>query len=94
VALGGVIATDIAFAAGAASIPGPITDIEDDIWMFFSSISGGGTTVAPDFRVFDSRAMRKIDEGSRLVIMIENQTGANIGFSVLLRVLAKVAVRS
>jgi len=51
VALGGVIATDIAFAAGAASIPGPITDIEDDIWMFFSSISRGGTTVVPDHRV-------------------------------------------
>jgi len=94
VAMGALVVTDIAFAAGAASIPAPITDINDDIWVFISSISRAGATVVPDVRMFDSRAMRKVDEGARLVFMIENQTGATGGFTTYLRVFAKLAVRS
>ncbi len=96
VVVGGVVVTDAAFAAGAASIPDPITEISDDNWMFISS-----ATVATSARAlyaeplkFDSRAMRRLEEGTRLAIMIANGTDGNIGFAMYIRALAKVAVRS
>jgi len=94
VVIGALVVTDAAFAAGAASIPGPITDLNDDVWMFISSVARGGVSVTHIERQFDSRAMRKVDEGNSLVFMIENQTGANIGFTMFVRILAKSAIRS
>ncbi len=88
--------TDLAFAAGAASIPNPVTDIADDNWMFISSICTALTarTGISDQIAFDSRAMRKLEEGTRLAIMIANTTDGNMGFSLYIRALAKLAVRS
>jgi len=97
VVLGGLVVTDAAFTAGAASIPDPVTEVSDDVWAFISSISIGTLprgVGAGDHVMFDSKAMRKVDEGSRLVIMISNNTAGNIGFAMYMRVLSKVAIRS
>jgi len=94
--LGALVATDAAVAAGAAAVPDPITEIQDDIWVMISSISVsiGARSAFNDPVRFDSRAMRKIDEGSQLVFIIANNTDGNMGFSMYLRALAKIAVRS
>jgi len=94
VALGACVVTDAAFAVGAAALPDPISDISDDIWMFVSSISQAVLTDVPVRDRFDSHAMRKVEEGSRLVVMISNNATTVISFSIYIRVLAKLAVRS
>jgi len=78
-ALGFVVVSDIAFAAGAASIPGPGTEASDDGWFVWESAGirsqlvavsvGALTTVQYEF---DSKAMRKIQEGFTVAIMFEN----------------------
>ncbi len=79
-AVGMILVTDVAHAAGVASIPGPITDIEDDGWLVyipfcfeFRFVSGVG--VEPDFSHlinFDSKAKRRVQEGSRVAVIAEN----------------------
>ncbi len=94
VVIGMCVVTDAAFAIGATAIPDPATEISDDIWMFISSISKVGVDDIQPSRLFDSRAMRKVDEGSRLVLMIANTGSTSIGFSIYIRMLGKLAVRS
>ncbi len=94
VAIGACVITDAAFAVGAAAVPDPISDVNDDIWVFISSISEVVATDVPINRQFDSRAMRKVDEGSRLAFIIANNSTANASFGSYFRVLSKVAVRT
>ncbi len=96
VALGGVVVNEPAFAAGSASMPDPITEIQDDVWAFISTVSVGTLPrgVGQDDIRFDSRAMRKVEEGQRLVIIMSNGTDGNMGFSLYIRVLSKRAIRS
>ncbi len=75
-ALGFVRVNDLAIAAGAASIPGPVTDASDDGWFvwepFGQHLNGGGGMPVSVQYPFDSRAMRTVDEGFGLAVMIEN----------------------
>ncbi len=81
-AFGMVVVTDLALAAGAASIPGPGTDASDDgwfVWVPFVQASEGNVGVAdpPGLPVsqryeFDSKAMRRVEEGFVIAIMVEN----------------------
>ncbi len=83
-AFGLIIVSDLAVAAGAASIPGPITDRADDGWFVYvpfcqslEFISAVG--VLPDMATqyqFDSKAKRKIAEGQNIAIMVENANSA------------------
>ncbi len=88
-ALGMVVVSDIALAAGAASIPGPVTEKDDDGWFLwvpltnrFRFLTAAGFD-SVDGRVFhfDSRGMRKIEEGFSVAVMVENAS-ASTGFSV------------
>ncbi len=85
-ALGFIVVTDLAAAAGAASIPGPVTDANDDgwfVWMPFTqqcAVTVGGSAVnsnPPGNWHFDSKAMRRVEEGFVVAIMVENGGGAN-----------------
>ena len=78
--IGMMIVTDIAAAAGIASIPGPFTDAGDD-WLMFQSWSQEfhvATSVGFDPLMmvrheFDSKSKRVLDgTGKRLVVVIEN----------------------
>ncbi len=76
-AFGMMIVSDLAVAAGAASIPGPVTDNSDDAWFVWVpfaqrstfDVSAGVTSVKYDF---DSKAMRTVEEGFGLAVMVEN----------------------
>ncbi len=80
-AFGWVVVNDLALAAGAASIPGPITDASDDGWLvwegypalFGSTNTGSSTNNSAQFRPteFDSKAMRKVPEGFGVALMAE-----------------------
>ena len=74
------IVNEDAFAAGAASIPGPFTDANSDLWfvhqflmvdMRFVSAVGVEPMYGRQYE-FDSKAMRKQNEEQRVVVMIEN----------------------
>ncbi len=84
-AFGIIVANDIALAAGAASIPGPFTDANDDgwlVWQGFSQSLRFGTAVGFEDMgtqyAYDSRAMRRVDEGFGLAVMVENGDAAHV----------------
>jgi len=96
-AWGMCVVTDLAVAAGAASIPGPITDREDDLWYVWQPIVHrvtGITAVGTDFNAaqfmdFDSKAMRRVQEGQQIVIMVENASASTtFRFSLVFRMLS------
>ena len=78
-AIGVGLVSDEAFAVGVASIPGPLTEADNEIWMyhrFFDIHSPTATLASADvsqsvaFEV-DSKAMRKWDDDKTLVAMLE-----------------------
>jgi len=91
-ALGFIVVNDLAIAVGATAIPGPATDASDDGWFLWKPFglrggnSGGGIISLP--LDIDSKAMRRVDEGFGIAVMIENanaSTGfiAGVSFSIL-----------
>ena len=78
-AAGMIVVSDLAIAAGAASIPGPATDSDDDgwfVWQGFSQRLLFGTNTgfrdAGRWYPYDSRGMRRTEEGFGFAIMFEN----------------------
>ncbi len=80
-AFGIIVVNDLALAAGAASIPGPITDLSDDGWFVWEGApglygvtsQGAATNNSTQYGAveFDSKAMRKIPEGFGVAFMVE-----------------------
>ena len=93
-AFGMVVVTDLAAAAGAASIPGPVTDANDDgwfVWVPTLQATGGLIGGAPSVGVpqwphlFDSKAMRRVEEGFVIAVMFEGLSqGSTVGFAASL----------
>ncbi len=76
-AFGLIRVTDRARVAGAASIPGPATDGDDDGWQTWmpivqTSVLDVGTGVQGNLYHIDSKAQRIIRQGQELAIMVEN----------------------
>ncbi len=79
-AFGLIVANDLAIAAGAASIPGPFTDADDDGWFVWRGFTQDlvvltGVGFRSNFSIeypFDSKAMRRIEEGFGVAVMAEN----------------------
>ena len=82
-AYGVAIVTDLALAAGAASIPGPWTDNDWDGWFVLQPFNlalefttdVGWDKIQSEY-VIDSKAMRKAVDGDSLVTIVETQSGA------------------
>ncbi len=97
-ALGMVVVTDAALAAGAASISGPITDIGDDGWFIhmmnfdrFSFISAVGTEGVVSKYSGDFKSKRIVHEGQSIAIMYESApTGDGLVVVAGIRMLAMV----
>jgi len=80
-AVGMIVVNDLALAAGVASIPGPITDANDDGWFVWESspglrgaTDGSGATSNTGFSravEFDSKAMRRVEEGFGIAVVAE-----------------------
>ncbi len=91
-ALGMMIVSDLAIAAGAASIPGPVTDASDDGWFLWFGVSqvsiaalGGVVNTNPQSYVIDSKAMRKVADGFSIAVMYESLSqGAFVGTAISL----------
>ncbi len=86
-AMGMVVVSDLAIAAGVASIPGPVTDASDDGWYVWQALGGQldilvGAGPRQAVYEFDSKAMRRIEEGFGVAIVVEN-AHATHGFNVL-----------
>jgi len=70
-----------AFAAGVASVPGPLTDSHWDAWMWHSFFDvraitatigdGVNANAIQDRLIIDSKAMRKWDPAETLVLVVE-----------------------
>jgi len=91
------IVTAQALAIGITAIPGPFTDADWDGWfvwgsfgMRFDSITQAGVLLTSQFREVDSKAMRKIPDGSNIVLVAESQAGG-FAINMPLRLLLKVA---
>jgi len=76
-AIGALIVTDTASALGITAIPDPVTDGDSDVWFLFQHFSGGSAEVLAGRRGFaidfDSKAMRKVQEGEDVAFVIANQ---------------------
>jgi len=85
-AVGMIVVNDLAIAAGVASIPGPGTDLDDDGWFVWEPFQlvgeakdGGADGSAQEWAgwSFDSKAMRRIEEGFGIAIVCENVNTSN-----------------
>ena len=94
-AMGIASVSDQAFAAGAASIPGPFTDSDWSGWWVWEAFSyrfelttDVGRLIIPERMVIDSKAMRKIEPNETVVVMVESQAAAfaaSVHFRMLLK---------
>jgi len=93
-ALGFAIVSQNALTAGVASVPGPITDEIEDRWFvyeYFQAYFATGQGVTWQRYAFDSKAMRKIQDGDAIVIMVENaHSTMGMEFIVKFRILFKL----
>ncbi len=91
-ALGFAVVSDEAATAGAASVPGPITNAQSEkffVWQPWQSaaiVDSAAVAIQPMYRFeFDSKAMRKIQNGDAIVVMMENGALAGIGAQFILQ---------
>jgi len=92
-AMGAAVVKENARAAGAASLPGPITNEDDDVWFLYQFFNAGivvgsevgfrGSSVWYEYQ-FDSKAQRKVVSGDAVVFMLENASGT-AGFVYILK---------
>ncbi len=94
-AIGAGVFSDTAVAAGVASLPDPLTDAEDDIWMFFKAMPYPAAGNNSGLLTFDGRAARKVEPGMQLAFILANSTtGSSVTSSWMFRILTKTGVRS
>jgi len=98
-AFGMILVTDLAIAAGAASIPGPLTDIGDDGWFvhvpfmnrFLFLDATGFTSQDATSIQFDFKSKRIVQEGQSIAFMVETGSASSgIQFSAIFRILSMV----
>ena len=83
-AYGHCVVSDQALAIGVTAVPTPVTDVDSDLWFTyemlmaeFAFITGAGFDAQGMIsRVFDSKAMRKVEEGQQLISVMETPSSA------------------
>jgi len=97
--LGMCVVSDQAVAIGVTAVPTPSTDLGSDLFFLHETVYGrlvadstaGRMSEVGSGQTYDSKAMRKVDDGQDLVVVIE--TPAIIGSAVVLlmgRILIKL----
>jgi len=99
VAMGAAVVSDQSVAIGVTAVPTPYSDADSGAWMLHEEFAGHFTFVSGvGFegdngigRKFDTKAMRKMDEGFQLIFVLENSS-ISLGTEVTLsgRVLLKL----
>ena len=93
-AFGMCVVTDQALTIGVTALPGPVSDADDDIWFVWQPIVASGAAVLSgrlgwQYEI-DSKAMRRIQEGKNVALMIENASASNaFEIGLALRLLSK-----
>jgi len=82
-------------AAGSVSLPGPIINIGDDGWWlhmpFMHFVESINTASQGIMQPFESRAMRKVEDGDAIVGMIQlDSTSDNAEVAFMVRILCKL----
>ena len=83
-AVGDIVVSENAAAAGAASVPGPISEGDDD-WLWYQPMitrlvvtdATGKLSPAGNQYVVDSKAMRKVGINDQVVTVVENNDPAS-----------------
>ena len=96
--VGSAVVSEQARVAGAASLPGPDTNDASDLWYLhgrWSAVIVFGTAVGLETSAgrvfqFDSKAQRKVEDGSAIVTMIENITAFGVQYLIQQRTLFKL----
>ena len=96
--LGMAVVSDQAAAIGVTAVPTPITDEGSDLWFqyqhFICSGAGQAASQSNSGQIFpfDSKAMRKVEDGQDIVVTLENAAAAGIGllYVVKFRMLLKL----
>ena len=98
-ALGMIVVSSDAFAVGVTAVPGPISDVGNDwfVWAPFNLLYDDVVTEFDSKYVatvpFDSRGMRKMKIGQNIVVVLEveaDRAGSSIDSSVSLRLQFKL----
>ncbi len=97
-AVGICVVQDAARAAGVASVPGPVTEVGQDMWLWwmpfvgrFEFGSASGFVLPFVHQIVDNRAMRKIEDGNAIVMVIETAAfGQGVSGAFFLRFLFKM----
>ncbi len=79
---GAAVVSDQSVAIGVTAVPTPVTDDGSDLWYIFESIAHSFIAAAgrgPIYSqmTFDSKAMRKVEEGQDIITVAEQ--GAAVG---------------
>jgi len=97
--LGMAVVSDQASAVGVTAVPTPITEMGSDLWFMyevmtqrFEFVSGVGFEgTNGELIQFDSKAMRKVDIGQDMVVVLEtNGAAASLDSFLGFRMLVKV----
>ncbi len=97
-ALGMLVASTPAATVGVGSLPTPITDEGSDLWFLHESwmasilrADGSGIMQGVTVFDFDSKAMRKVEEGSTACVLLENASATDtVQFAIKFRMLVKL----
>ena len=81
VACGYAIVSDQAVAIGLTAVPTPVVDMGSDLWFVYERLMANATdltdlAIGGQFKEFDSRAMRKVEDGTQLIVVAEGDVGA------------------
>ena len=98
-AVGMAVVTNQAAAIGITAVPTPITDQASDNWFLWQPIIGPlefgdatGFSFNPYTRyIFESKAMRKVDDGDTVAVVLENSSTVHgLRFILMFRMLVKL----
>ena len=95
-AFGLAVVSDQASAIGVTAIPTPITDESSDLWFMYQFVLHNwqfntSGAMGPGVFQFDSRAMRKVEDGQDVVSVFENgASGAGLNYIAKWRLLVKL----
>ena len=88
-AFGACVVTDQAAAIGITAVPTPFIDQDSDSWFAYETMANdflfdGGGQGGNTGRVhrYDSKAMRKVEDGSQVIFVIENSALAADGCNI------------
>jgi len=88
-AVGAYVAGINAVAAGVGSLIDPVTDVDDDAWVWYQSFAGFGAgdgqagALGGQMFPIDNKAMRRVETGYTLVFVAAN-ANAVVGLNVAL----------